>query len=171
MAVWAQIIGLRQSKSIENDKIRLLEIFKNHQLSLIKSRVSHSNSIWKLSENRGVSYFELEFFEESLKIYFDNPNFIEFSGSFLLFSSWFSFVDPNKSELTNEICAVFRKIAFDLGISELIYFSEWFFSLDDIRNKEETFKDLENTIKENADRKSNELFGCKSNEYFIEKVQ
>ena len=108
--------------------------------------------------------------DQSLRIYFDNPNFIEFSGSFDLFSAWFRFTDEKQSELTNGIRKIFKKIASEYGISELMYFSEWFFELGEIRNKEETFEDLMERIKNNPDRKRNELFGLESNEYYIEKI-
>ncbi len=146
MAVWIQIIGLRQSASIEIEKDKISEILKNAEFdfNFIKksSDLELKKVSWNLSQSKGIEYFELPIFGQSLKIYFDNPNFIEFSGSFELFSSWFRFADKEQSELTNEIRKIFRKIASDYGISELIYFSEWFFELDGIRNKEETFEDL-----------------------------
>ena len=75
-----------------------------------------------------------------------------------------------QSGLTNGIRKVFLKIASEYGIPELIYFSEWFFELGEIRNKQETFEDLIERIKNNSNQKKNELFGLESNEYFIEKT-
>ena len=162
MAVWIQIIGIRKSDSIEKDKNRISEILKEEEFDF-----EMKNSDIGL---QGIEYFEFPIFGQSLRIYFDNPNFIEFSGSFELFSAWFRFTDKKRSELTNRIRKVFRKIASEYGISELIYFAEWFFELGAIRNNEDTFEDLIERIKNYPDQKRNELFGLESNEYYIEKT-
>lgn len=174
MAVWIQIIGLRQSDSIENDKEKLLKILDKTEFDFEfieqKTGVKLEKTEWNLIESKGIEFFELPILKQSLKIYFDNPNFIEFSGSFDLFSSWFHFADKKQSDLTNGIRRVFRKIASEYGISELIYFSEWFFELGEIRNQEETFANLNRRILDYPDLKRNELFGLESNEYFIENL-
>lgn len=174
MAVWIQIIGLRKSDSIENEKEKIFEILNKTEFDFgfvkQKTAIGLEKTEWNLIESKGIEFFELTVFDQSLKIYFDNPNFIEFSGSFGLFSSWFRFADKEQSELTNGIRKVFRKIASEYGISELIYFSEWFFELREIRNEEETFDDLMERMENYPDLKRNELFGLESNEYYIEKI-
>ena len=174
MAVWIQIIGLRKSDSIENEKEKILKILNKTEFdfNFVKQKpdIELEKTEWTLIQSKGIEFFELPILDQSLKIYFDNPDFIEFSGSFELFSSWFRFADKEQSELTNGIRKVFRKIGAEYGISELIYFSEWFFELGEIRNKEETFEDLKKRIQDYPDLKRNELFGLESNEYFIEKT-
>ena len=174
MAVWVQIIGLRIADSIEDEKEKIFEILNKTEFDFDfvkqKTGVGLEKTEWNLTESKGVEFFELSIFDQSLKIYFDNPNFIEFSGSFGLFSSWFRFADEDQSELTNGIRKVFQNIAFEYGISELIYFSEWFFELGEIRNEERTFEDLMERINNYPDLKREELFGLESNEYFIEKT-
>jgi hypothetical protein len=174
MAVWIQIIGIRKTDSIENDKNLISKILKKAEFDFNflnkNSNVELEKINWNLTQSKGIEYFELPILDQSLRIYFDNPNFIEFSGSFNLFSAWFRFVDEKQSKLTNGIRKIFIKIASEYGISELMYFSEWFFELGEIRNKEETFEDLIERIKKNPDRKRNELFGLESNEYYIEKI-
>ena len=174
MAVWIQIIGLRKSDSIENEKEKIFEILNKTKFDFDfikqKSSVGLEKTEWNLTESKGIEFFELSLFEQSLKIYFDNPNFIEFSGSFGLFSSWFRFADEEQSELTNGIRKVFQNIAYEYGISELIYFSEWFFELGEIRNEEKTFEDLIEQIKNYPNLKRKKLFGLESNEYYVEKI-
>ena len=174
MAVWIQIIGLRKSDSIENEKEKISKILNNAEFDFgfvnSKYGVELNQYKWDLTQSKGIEFFELPILEQSLKIYFDNPNFIEFSGSLDLFSSWFWFADKQNSDLTNGIRKVFLKIASEYGISELVYFSEWFFELGEIRNKKETFEDLKNRIDDNLERKKEELFGLESNEYYIEKT-
>ncbi|AXT20464.1 hypothetical protein D7030_04905 [Flavobacteriaceae bacterium AU392] len=172
MAVWIQIIGLRKPDSIENEKEKIFEILNKTKFDFDfvkqKTGVGLEKIEWNLIESKGIEFFELSMFDQSLKIYFDNPNFIEFSGSFELFSSWFRFADKEQSELTNGIRKVFRKIASEYGISELIYFSEWFFELVEIRNEEETFEDLMERIKNYPGLKREDFFGLESNEYYVE---
>jgi len=174
MAVWIQIIGLRKSDSFEKEKEKISEILNETKFDFdfVKknSGIELDNTKWNLTESKGTEFFKLILFDQYLTIYFDNPNFIQFSGSFDLFSSWFRFADKEHSELTNGIRQIFRKIALVYGISELIYFSEWFFELGEIRNKEETFEDLMERIKINPKLKRNELFGLEANEYYTEKI-
>jgi hypothetical protein len=174
MAVWIQIIGFRKSDSIENEKERISEILNKAEFDFDfvkrKSDVELKQVKWSLTQSKGIEFFELPILDQSLKIYFDNPNFIEFSGSFDLFSSWFWFADKQNSDLTNGIRKIFSAIASDYGISELMYFSEWFFELGEIRNEEETFEDLKKRINDNPEREKKELFGLESNEYYIEKI-
>jgi len=174
MAVWIQIIGFRKSYSIENEKERVSEILNKKEFDFDfvkrKSDVELKQTEWNLTQSKGIEFFELQILDQSLKIYFDNPNFIEFSGSFDLFSSWFWFADKQNSDLTNGIRKIFSAIAFEYGISELFYFSEWYFDLDEIRNEEETFENLKKRIQNNPKHRKGELFGLESNEYFIERI-
>ncbi|MCB0476215.1 MAG: hypothetical protein KDC69_11095 [Flavobacteriaceae bacterium] len=174
MAVWIQIIGLRKSGSIENEKEKIFEILNKTEFDFDfvkqKTGVGLEKTVWNLTKSKGIEFFELPILDQSLKIYFDNPNFIEFSGSFELFSSWFRFADKEQSELTNGIRKVFRNIASEYGISKLIYFSEWFFELGEIRNEEETFENLMEKIKNYPNLEREKLFGLESNEYYIEKI-
>ncbi|KAB1155930.1 hypothetical protein F7018_11515 [Tenacibaculum aiptasiae] len=174
MAVWIQIIGLRKMDSIENEKKKVFEILNKTELDFdfIKQKldIGLKKTEWNLTQSKGIEFYKLPILDQNLKIYFDNPNFIEFSGSFDLFSSWFRFTDKQNLDLTNGIRNVFRKIAFEYGISELIYFSEWFFELGEIRTQEETFENLMELIKNHPNLKKNELFGLDSNEYCIEKI-
>ena len=175
MAVWIQIIGIRKSDSteIEKEKIRKILNTAEFDFDFVKPNLGlkTEKSEWKLTQSKGIEFFELPLFDQALKVYFDNPNFIEFSGSFGLFSAWFRFTDVKQSELTDGIRKVFRKIASEYGISELIYFSEWFFSIDYIRNKEANAENLIELIKNNPDLKRNKLYGLESNEYYVEKIK
>jgi hypothetical protein len=175
MAVWIQIIGLRKSKSIENEKEKISEILNEidfeFDLDSQKFRYDLKKNNSDLYPTKGNEFFEITMFDESsLRIYFENPNFIEFSGSSWLFSLWLNFVDKKQSRLTNRIRKVFRKIACEYGITEIIYFSEWFFSLDFISNGNATFENLIEQIKNNPDCERNELFGLESEEYYKEKI-
>jgi hypothetical protein len=174
MAVWIQIIGLRKSNSTEHEKEKISEILNKAEFNFNflkrNSDLELKQAKWNLNQSNGIEFFELLIFDKSLKIYFDNPNFIEFSGSFDLFSSWFWFVDKQNSALTNGIRKIFNTIASEYGISELMYFSEWFFELDEIRKQEETFEDLIKRMNDNLEREKKELFGLQPNEYYIEKI-
>lgn len=174
MAVWIQIIGIRKSDSIENDKNLISKILKKAEFDFNfinnNSNVELEKINWNLTQSNGIEYFELPIIDQSLRIYFDNPNFIEFSGSFDLFSAWFRFTDEKQSELTNGIRKIFGKIASEYGISELLYFSEWFFSLDYIRDGNATFENLIEQIKNNPDCERNEIYGLESKEYYKEKI-
>ena len=174
MAVWIQIIGFRKFDSIENEKEKISKILNKTEFDFDfvnrKSDVELNQAEWNLTQSKGIEFYELSILDQSLKIYFDNPNFIEFSGSFDLFSSWFWFTNKQNFELTNGIRNVFRKIAAEYGIEELFYFSEWFFSLDEIRSKEESFEDLINRIQKNPKDRKEELYGIESNKYYIEKI-
>ncbi|MAB47720.1 MAG: hypothetical protein CMC05_03730 [Flavobacteriaceae bacterium] len=175
MAVWIQIIGIRKSDSNEIEKEKVRKILNTTELDFdfVKSNygVEIEKTEWKLVQSKGIEFFELPLLDQSLKVYFDNPNFIEFSGSFGLFSAWFRFADEKQSKLTNGIRKVFGKIAYKYGISELIYFSEWFFSIDYIRNKEANFENLIELIKNNPDLKRNKLYGLEPDEYYVEKTK
>jgi hypothetical protein len=174
MAVWMQIIGFRKSDSIKKEKTRVFEILKEaeFEFDFVKDKFGCElkQTEWNLTQSKGIEYFELSILDQSLKVYFNNPYFIEFSGSFELFSSWHWFADERNSHLTNGIRNVFRKIAAEYGIEELFYFSEWFFSLDDIRSKEESFEGLINRIQENPKDRKEEFYEIESNKYYIEKI-
>lgn len=174
MAVWIQIIGLRKLESKENEKDEIFKILNETEFNFDfiqkKSGIKLDKPKWNLTQSRGMEFFELPILDQSLKIYFDHPNFIEFSGSFDLFSSWIWFTDKQNSDLTTGIRNIFRKIASIYGISELYYFSEWFFGLDGIKSEEETIESLEKQIKNNSEFKKQELFGLESNEYYLEKI-
>jgi hypothetical protein len=174
MAVWIQIIGLRKSDSIKNEKEKILEILNKMEFNFDflnqKNGVELKKTEWNLTESKGIEFFKLSMFDQYLKICFDNPNFIEFSGSFDLFSAWLQFVDKDEYKITNGIRKIFGKIASEYGISELIYFSEWFFSLDYIRDGNATFENLIEQIKNNPDCEREELFGLEAEEYYKEKV-
>ena len=90
MAVWIQIIGIRKSDSIEKDKNIISKILNNAKFDVDfvnkNSDVERQKVNWNLTQSKGIEYFELPVIDQSLRIYFDNPNFIEFSGSFELFS-------------------------------------------------------------------------------------
>lgn len=172
MAVWIQIIGLRKLESIEKEREKVSKILSktsfNFDFMRSNSKVDSGKFQWNLTQSNGMEFFEVN--EQSLKIYFENPNFISFSGCFDYFSAWYHFTDPKQSELTNAIRNVFQRVARAYGITELIYFSEWFFPLEIIPDKSATIDDLINLMKDNPNLRRNELFGLESNEYFIEKV-
>lgn len=174
MAVWIQIIGLRKSQSIKNERAKISDILNRIKFDVAfiekKAGAKLENTDWNLTTYKGIEHFELSIFDQSLKIYFDNPDYIEFSGSFELFSSWFWFTDKAQSEITDGIRAMFRNFALAYGISELIYFSEWFFELGEIRTNEETFDDLIEWIQQNPNRRRKTFFGLEANEYFIEEI-
>ncbi len=158
MAVWMQIIGFRQSNSFEKEKERISNILNSENLN------------WSLKKLNKIEFFEFTFIDQQLKIYFDNPNFIEFSGTSGIFAAWFKFVDKENTELTNKVKKVFSQIANKYGIQKLYYFSEWFFSLDEIRLEEETFEQLIERIEKYPDLKKTELLGLQANEYYAEKI-
>ena len=174
MAVWIQIIGLRKLASNQIEKERVASILNSIEFDfnsiLPEYDIRLSQPQWKLRQSKDIEFFELQLLNQSLKIYFDNANFIEFSGSFDWFGSHFWFVDKQNADLTKSIRNVFLKIANEYGISELIYFSEWFFDLNEIRTGEETFKGLKNRIKESSEYQKKELEGMEANEYYIEKI-
>lgn len=162
MAVWMQIIGMRKLKSIDSDKLLISKV-------LDKIKNEYKSFAWKIDSHTETEHFKIMTNNQTLKIYFDNPNFLEFSGCDL-FQAWFKFADKGNEEITNEIRNIFKKIAFEYGITELIYFSEWFFELGEIRNKMETFEDLTIRISNYPEHKRKELYGLKSYEYFVEKI-
>jgi hypothetical protein len=167
MAVWIQIIGLRELESIEKERKKISNILSTTHFDFdfmgCNSEDDPVQFPWNLTQSNGLEFFEVN--EQSLKIYFENPNFISFSGCFDYFSAWYRFTDPEQSELTNAIRRIFQQIAFSYGISELIYFSEWFFPLEIIPDKTATFEDLLNLIKDNPSLSRNELFGLESNQH------
>lgn len=174
MAVWMQIIGLRESNSLESEKKKIWEILENTDLDLkFVEKLSGRNidtAKWVLNQSRIFEYFEFPLLDESLTIRFDHPNYISFSGSYALFAHWFDFVDEKREELTNGIRAIFAKIASAYGISELIYFSEWCFGLDNIESGEDTFEDLMKCIEGYPEHQRSELFGLESYEFYIETI-
>ena len=91
MAVWIQIIGLRKSDSIENEKEKILKILNKTEFdfNFVKQKpdIELEKTEWTLIQSKGIEFFELPILDQSLKIYFDNSDFIEFSGSFELFRS------------------------------------------------------------------------------------
>ncbi|WP_299899758.1 hypothetical protein [uncultured Aquimarina sp.] len=158
MAVWMQIIGFRESNSLEKEK------------ELISNILNSENLNWSIKKRKNLEFFEFTFIDQQLKIYFDNPNFIEFSGTSSIFTAWYKFVDTENTELTNKVKKVFSQIANKRGIQKLYYFSEWFFSLDQIRLEEENFEQLIERIKNYPDLKKTELLGLEANEYYMEKI-
>ncbi|MCK8520447.1 hypothetical protein M0D21_02645 [Aquimarina sp. D1M17] len=159
MAVWMQIIGIRKMNSFEKEKERIAIILSSENLD------------WKLKKESSIEYFEFIFQHEKIKVYFDHPNFIQFSGTSRLFAKWFEFADQKNKELTNEIRNVLKQVSAKCSIDELLYFSEWFFSLDDIKLGEVMFEELIQQIEKYPDLKSTELFGLESNQYYTEKVK
>ena len=171
MAVWMQIIGLRNAFSVEEDKARLSKILESTQFDfrfLSPEADENFSAKWELHQGEDYAFFKIILLNQSLIIHFHHPNFIEFSGSFDWFSLWHKFVNKENKHLTEGIRSVFNKIAKAYGINELIYFPEWFFSLDDIKNGDATFNDLKEAMLLNPDKKKKELYDLRSYEFYID---
>ena len=157
-----QIIGLRKSDSINKDRVLISAI-------LTKIKDDYTNFEWETKKHNEIEFFQIQILDLTLKIYFDNSKFIQFSG-YGPFINWFQFADKNQSKLTDKIRKLFKTIASEYGISELLYFSEWFFELNEIRNEMETFEDLMKRIEDYPDLEKKELFGLEANEYYRESI-
>ena len=112
MAVWMQIIGLRKSDSINKDRVLISAI-------LTKIKDDYTNFEWETKKHNEIEFFQIQILDLTLKIYFDNSKFIQFSG-YGPFINWFQFADKNQSNLTDKIRKLFKTIASEYGISELL---------------------------------------------------
>lgn len=157
MAVWIQIVGLHKNRFF--NKKQVIDILNEENLT------------WELKNLNEIDYFEFIFNNQTLQIYFDTLNCIQFSGTSDLFSGWYRFVDLQNLIVITEIKKVFSRIANKLGIQTLYYFSEWFFSLDEIRMGEETLERLISLIKKYPDLKRENLVGLESNEYYCQNTE
>ncbi|POS00572.1 hypothetical protein Q361_1561 [Flavobacterium croceum DSM 17960] len=170
MAIWMQIIGKRNLKSIEYEREYFSQILKDINSSFFS--INQDENVWKLNEREGMEFFEYRFSEEttldSIRITFNNSEFIDFSGSFEYFSTYYKFVDYENRKSTEEWRKIFKTIAKAYGITELYYFSEDFFPLEYIYDNESKAVELFNLL-ENG-KESKELYNLNYDEYFVEQI-
>lgn len=172
MAIYIRIIGLRKFESIEREKKRISTILDSIELDLKFLNFIPVNDkllTWELSETEFCKFYELKIFDCSIKLVFDNSNFIEFYCSKGLDIRDFGVTEENK-KFVEGVRKIFGKIATGYGIKELIYFSEWFFDPDSIREGVSTFEELKQLIDSNKYIEQPDYWGKWKNDYFIEKV-
>ncbi len=172
MAIYIRTIALREIDSIEKERERLFKILKSTKLELDFWNENHfeiKSLEWKLIETDYRSYFELKLFKTTLKLFFDNPNFIEF----LCSDGWdireFGKTEKNRDCL-NGIREIYRRISRNYGIIEVFYFSEWFFDPDSIREGESSFENFKDLIASNPYIEMPEFWKEWKNGYFVEKI-
>ncbi|WP_348825590.1 hypothetical protein [Flavobacterium aestuarii] len=170
MAIWMQVIGKRNLTSLEFEKNYLAQILKKIDLSFFTN--SQNEDVWNLNKREGMEFFEYRFSAQSIldsvRITFNNPEFIDLSGPFNYFSAYYKFVDFENMQSTEEWRRVFKEIAIAYGINDLYYFCEDFFPLEFIYDGESNANELF-TLFENAKR-SDKLYDLNYNEYFVEPI-
>lgn len=168
MAIWMQIIGKRNLKSLKNEKDCLSQILKDIDLSFFNK----DKKLWILNKNEEMEFFEYKFSAQSIldsvRITFNNPEFIDLSGPFNDFSNYYRFVDIENTKSTEEWRRVFKIIASAYGVTDLYYFSEHFFPLEFIYKSESNVSELFNLFAKG--KRSNELYNLNPDEYFVESI-
>lgn len=177
MAVWLQIIGKRKFESLAKEREKISNIIHKTKLDLdflFQSKYNPEN--WLVKKTDGMEYFEYKLYGNSksvmnsIRIIFNNPEFIEFSGPFEFFSNWFLLGDRYPIEILEGWKKILCEISKNYGITELFYFSEWFFATELIHSNEngenanELFEMFENY---NYNQKKS-LKNMKNNEYYKE---
>ena len=172
MAVFIRTIGFREIYSIENERNRVSKILDLIALDLDflnESLVGKELIVWNLVRTKYHSYFELKLSQDTLKVFFDNPNYIEFLGT----KGWdirdFGADDENRKYI-NQVREIFKRISGNYGISNLYYFSEWFFDPDSIREGENNIDDLKNLIESNPYSEMPEFWEDWPNGYVVEET-
>ncbi|WP_437397169.1 hypothetical protein [Flagellimonas lutimaris] len=171
MAIYIRTIGFREIESIENECDRISKILDSIVLDLDflnENLIDKELLKWELVKTKYHSYFELKLEQDSLKVFFDNPNFIEFLGS----KGWdirdFGVGEDNRKYL-NGAKEIFKSISRNYGISELYYFSEWFFDPDSIREGENSVDDLKKLLESNPYSAMPDFWEEWPNGYVVEK--
>ena len=172
MAIYIRTIGVRKIDKEEIEIERLDNILRSTNLNLdflIENHRKIDRSEWKLLKTEHHCYFELDLHGESIKVLLDNPNFIEFISS----NGWdirdFGRTEENKNYI-NGIKSIYQAISSKYGLSELYYFSEWFFDPDSIREGLSSFKEFKKIIESNPYIKMPKFWDEWPNNYVIEKV-
>lgn len=142
MAVWLQIIGKRKLESLEKEKEKIINIINDIQLDLsFLSQPKYNPENWSIKKTKEHEYFEYMFepknISNSIRIIFNNSDFLEFSGPFEFFSDWFLLGDKYPKEVAEGWRKIFGEISKNYGITELFYFSEWFFATELIHSNED----------------------------------
>lgn len=170
MALWIQIIGKRKVESPEGEIEFLLNVLRNLKLDLSFIGEIYNPDIWKLNNNQNIQYFEYNLDKkalfDSIRLHFNNEEFLELSGPFDIFSKYYLFIDSKNAEFTMKWREVFKKMAKAFGITHLYYFSEEFFPLDFIYNGESEVKDLCYLF--NNKNRVEDLNELNNNNYFVE---
>lgn len=172
MAVHIRVLGFRKLDSVQQEQNKWTAILNRLKLDLqfLEEPSKDFNSEnWKLviSENKKIYEYQLGPNRE-IELHFENENFVEFMGADSW--NWFDFVDMKNIDNTSGWRKIFANLAREYGITELHYFSEWFFDPDDIRSGDISFQALKNQIDSNLDLKRDEIWGMESTQYFVEKI-
>ena len=181
MAVWLQIIGKRDFISLEKEYKKLLDILSNIKLDLSFLEDTEFNSeydskLWRLIEKYNMTYFEypLNHFSDigfnSIRIIFNNPKFIEFSGPFIFFSEWFYLGNQFSGKIENGWRNIFRQIAKEYQLNNLIYISEWFYPIELIHNGEYSVEEFFERFELNNAKEIQNLGNLTHNDFFLEKL-
>lgn len=175
MAVWLQIIGKRKLESLEKEKEKIINIINDIELDLSflpQSKYNPENwSIKKTEENEYFDYmFEPKIISNSIRIIFNNSDFLEFSGPFEFFSDWFLLGDKYPKEIAEGWRKIFGEISKNYGITELFYFSEWFFATELIHSNEdeENATELFERFENHKEYQKSSLENMNHNEYYKE---
>lgn len=181
MAVWLQIIGKRDSNSLEDERKKIFEIVSNINLDLsflenTEFKSSYNPKNWRLGQEYNMEYYEYPLVDDlntrfrSIRVIFNNPNFLEFSGPFDFFSEWFYLGDKFPEKISSGWRKIFEVIARDYKMNELIYFSEWFFATELIHSGEETAKELFECFEKYKENEKKSLTQLNHNEYYCENL-
>lgn len=181
MAVWLQIIGKRDFISFEKEREKLFDILSNISLDLSFLESTEFNSeydpkLWTLDEKYNMTYFEYpltnssEIGFNSIRVIFNNPKFIEFSGPFMFFSEWFYLGNEFSGKIENGWRKIFKQIAKEYQMNNLVYISEWFYPTELIHNGEESVEELFERFKLNDAKEIQYLGNLNHNDFFLEKL-
>jgi len=181
MAVWLQIIGKRNSESLQIERQKVENVISRIELDLdFLSNYGHSSNYnsnnWTFKKNNEIEYYEYPLGDRqkndfnSIRIIFNNPNFIEFSGPFPFFSDWYLLGERYPEIVGKGWCKIFNEISKEYGIEELFYFSEWFFATELIHSGEENANDLFEAFELKKVNEKSSLIGLNYDEYFKEKI-
>jgi acyl-CoA synthetase (AMP-forming)/AMP-acid ligase II len=175
MAVWLQIIGKRKLESLEKEKEKIIKIINTINLdSAFLSQSKYNPENWNVRKTEENEYFEYNFvpkiISNSIRIIFNNSDFLEFSGPFDFFSGWYLLGDKYPKEIAEGWQKIFGEISKNYGITELFYFSEWFFATELIHGNEdeENATELFERFEKCKDNQKVSLNNMKHNEYYEE---
>lgn len=176
-----QIIGQRKFQSLDEEREKVKNILAKMEISLAFLSDTYFNSDynpenWKLIKTEATEFFEYRLSDQkhrthSIRITFNHPDFIDFSGPFEFFASWYKFADDD-AKTTEHWRTIFRNFSRVYGIMELTYFSEDFFPLECVYDGETDFEELSALLSKETSIRKNELFGLENfNQYYIEKIK
>ena len=181
MAVWLQIIGKRNSESLDLERQKIKDILSRIELDLsflsnYYNLKNYKSDNWTLKKDNEIEYYEYPLSDRqkndfnSIRIIFNNPYFIEFSGPFDFFSAWYWLGERYPEIVCKGWCKIFNQISKEYGVKELFYFSEWFFATELIYCGEENAYELFKAFEEKKANEKSSLIGLNYDEYFIEKI-